>query len=92
MKPNLKFLQKVADGKVYRATNYSPNRGGYHVFYGGEKTAEKHAEAGFIVMPNYPGVMRRSEASLTDLGREVLTAAQQIAATDRTQATPYGGG
>lgn len=72
MKPNIKFLQKVDRGEVRRHCGYNARTGQTDNFYGGQATAQKHADAGYIVMPGYPGVMRSSVATLTDAGRAAL--------------------
>lgn len=72
MKPNLKFLQKVAEGGVMSCKGYTMKRGGYWTFVGGKETAEKHATAGLINMPGSPDLGRPSKATLTDAGRAVL--------------------
>jgi hypothetical protein len=74
MKPNLKFLQKVADGNVGSYHGYSAKRGGYWTFRGGEATAKRHAEAGFIRMPGAAGLFQLAPAKLTDAGRAALIA------------------
>lgn len=73
MKPNLKFLQKVANGEVGSYHGYSVKRGGYWTFRGGEATAKKHAEAGFIRMPGSGGLFELARATLTDAGRAALS-------------------
>ena len=72
MKPNLAFLAKVRAGEVRRVSGYKKKTGGYTKFIGGEMTAQKHADAGYIVMPGYAGLGRPSRAALTDLGISAL--------------------
>jgi hypothetical protein len=75
MKPNIKFLQKVADGGVRRIFGYSERIGGYWRFYGGEVTAKKHAAAGFVEMlRGGPSLGRPVYVTLTDAGRAALSA------------------
>lgn len=79
MKPNIKFLRKVRDGKVYRYKHYTMKRGGYTGFVGGEATASKHADAGFVEAPargaslGCPAVYTLTEkgkAALAEAGNE----------------------
>ena len=77
MKPNLKFLQKVADGKVYPYADYTPSHGRVDRFRGGEVTAQKHAEAGFVTIKHPPSVLRRGSVTLTDAGRAALAQSSQ---------------
>jgi hypothetical protein len=72
MKPNIAFLRKVADGKVRAVASYSMKRGRYDYFIGGEITARKHADAGYIQMPAHCRVMESKKATLTELGRAAL--------------------
>lgn len=72
MKPNLNFLRSVAAGKVMKVRGYTRRRGGYTRFIGGEKTAERHAAAGYIRMPYIPDLGRPALATLTDAGRAAL--------------------
>ena len=72
MKPNIAFLQKVAAGDVGTYHGYSVRRGGYWTFRGGEATAKRHAQAGFIKMPGVAALFRFAPAALTDAGREAL--------------------
>lgn len=74
MKPNLTFLAKVRDEGVFWRAGYSPSRGGWKRFVGGEATAKRHADAGLIVMPYSPRATlgRPAYATLTDAGRALL--------------------
>jgi len=73
MKPNLKFLQKVSDGRVCATFSYSMNRGGYYGFRGGESTAKKYVEAGFVAPPRGgPSFGRPAYYTLTDAGFAAL--------------------
>lgn len=74
MKPNLTFLAKVRDGEVFWRRGYSVRRGGFLKFVGGEAVAQKHADAGLIVMPYHPraGLGQPALATLTDAGRALL--------------------
>jgi hypothetical protein len=72
-KPNLKFLEKVANGKVKHWFAYSAKRGGYYGFSGGEATARRHADAGYVTMPRRgPSLGLPAKVELTDLGRAAL--------------------
>jgi hypothetical protein len=71
-KPNLKWLQKVADGGVYRTWNYSSRRGGYSKFVGGEKTYNKHREAGYVGYCPSGSLGRCSVLQLTEKGASAL--------------------
>lgn len=71
-KPNLKFLRKVADGKVYPWSTYSQRMGRIDKFKGGRVTAEKHREAGLITI-SYGGVMWEGKCKLTEAGRKLLS-------------------
>lgn len=71
-KPNLKWLQKVADGGVYSTWKYSVRRGGYSLFVGGEKTYEKHRDAGYVGWCPGSSMGRRGVLSLTDKGMSAL--------------------
>lgn len=74
-KPNISFLRKVADGKVYAFSGYSRKQGRTDHFKGGEATYEKHRNAGYV-HPYAPyGVLRRSTVTLTTKGQEALAAA-----------------
>jgi hypothetical protein len=75
MKPNLKFLQKVADGKVYPFASYSPRTGRQDKFRGGEATAKAHEDGGFVVIRGPHHVMASGSVELTDKGREALASA-----------------
>ena len=78
MKPNIKFLQKVADEGVCAFFRYSAKRGGQYGFRGGEATAKKHAAAGFVKMPTRgPSLGMPAYVTLTDTGREALSVALQ---------------
>lgn len=72
LKPNIPFLKKVAAGGVYRFGRYSPRKGSYIVFHGGETTAQKHADAGYIIMPGVPSIFKKEKAILTPLGEQIL--------------------
>jgi hypothetical protein len=74
VKPNLEFLRKVASGEVYPYASYSTKRGRYDLFRGGEATAKRHAEAGFVSIKRPPRVMMRGSVVLTDAGRAALSA------------------
>ena len=67
-KPSLNFLLKVEAGKVYSTWNYSPNKGGYSKFFGGEKTYEKHREAGYVGWCPGGSMGRRGVLKLTEKG------------------------
>lgn len=72
MTPNLAFLRKVADGKVYPWASYSKTRGRLDCFRGGRKTALRHEEAGFVKITPPPGVMRSGKVTLTEKGKAAL--------------------
>lgn len=72
MKPNVNFLRKVADRKVYATMGYKPKRGAVYGFVGGEKTANAHAKAGYCTMPYGAALGRPAYAESTDKGRAVL--------------------
>ena len=72
MKPNLTFLAKVRAGEVRRVSGYKKKTGRYTKFIGGELTAKKHADAGYIVLPGVADLGRPSRATLTDLGISAL--------------------
>jgi len=83
MKPNLKFLQKVADGYVAAFFAYSAKRGGRYGFRGGEVTANKHAKAGFVNMPTRsPSMGMPANVTLTDAGRAALAQSQHQRGTE----------
>lgn len=71
-KPNLRWLQKVADGGVFSIQSYSARRGGYSRFVGGEKTYEKHRDAGFVGWCPGGGIGRRGVLQLTEKGIAAL--------------------
>lgn len=74
MKPNIKFLLKVAAGEVRLECRYSQKYGGSFKFIGGEKTAKIHADAGLMKMP-YVGrasLGRPDHAELTEAGLALL--------------------
>lgn len=78
MKPNIKFLQKVADGYVAAFFAYSAKHGGRHGFRGGEATAKKHAAAGFVNMPTRgPSLGMPANVTLTEAGRAALAQSLQ---------------
>lgn len=80
MKPNIKFLEKVREGKVMATFSYSPRTGGHYGFRGGEATAAKHAQAGYIRMPGGASLGRPAIATLTHAGIAALVAHQSRAA------------
>jgi hypothetical protein len=75
MKPNISFLKKVRDREVSLSFGYTAKKGGHWTFRGGEKTAEKHAKAGFIRMPGAASLGRPAYALLTERGQAALDAA-----------------
>ncbi len=75
MKPNLSFLQKVADGEVYPWSNYSRRRGRVDKFKGGEAITRTHAEAGFVTIEGaarWLPWLTRGSVTLTESGKAVL--------------------
>lgn len=84
-KPNLSFLQEVADGKVMWVRGHSQRRGGYVRFIGGEKTAKAHSQAGYIDLPGagMAELGRPARATLTPAGRAALSDANQSQRTPR---------
>jgi hypothetical protein len=72
LNPNLKFLQKVADGKVYSFFSYSPRTGWRYGFNDDEVTYEKHLAAGFVTNRGRASLVRRGSVRLTPKGKEAL--------------------
>ena len=73
MKPNIKFLKKCRDGNVGPTFGYSTRRGGIYGFRGGEKTYEKHLEAGFVNDASGASIGRPGHVSLTPLGLSAIS-------------------
>lgn len=71
-KPNIAFLEKVRDGKVYHFFSYTQRRGGYHGFTGGEKSYEAHRAAGFVNRYGVADLGRPAYVTLTDAGKAAL--------------------
>lgn len=73
MKPNISFLRKVADGRVYPYAGYSAVRGRTEGFVGGQVTAERHEKGGFVkIVGPAPHVMMKGSVTLTAAGRAAL--------------------
>ena len=68
MKPSIPFLKKCQDGKVGPTFTYSARSGGQYGFRGGEKTYEKHREAGYVNPASSATLGRRGEVTLTEAG------------------------
>lgn len=79
MKPNIDFLQKCKDGKVGPTFTYSSRTGGKYGFRGGEKTYERHREAGYVGYASGASLGRRGYVQLTESGEAVLAANQKPA-------------
>ena len=72
MTPNLAFLAKVERGEVYPYAGYSIRSGSYMDFRGGEIIANKHAEAGLIIIKMPRMIWSRGKVTLTLAGRRIL--------------------
>lgn len=71
-KPNLKWLQKVANREVYSVFSYSARRGGSSGFVGGKVTYDNHLKAGYVDYAPMADLGRPGIVKLTDKGREAL--------------------
>ena len=68
MKPSIPFLKKCQDGKVGQTFTYSARSGGQYGFRGGEKTYEKHLEAGYVNHARGASIGRPGYVALTEAG------------------------
>lgn len=71
-KPNLKWLQKVADGGVMHVAGYSMRKGGYTRFIGGEASYKKHRDAGYVGWCPGGSLGRPGILQLTEKGVDAL--------------------
>lgn len=72
-KPNLKFLQSVADRQVVKSCSWSRKSGTKQRVRGGEATLKAHVAAGYVRPLGVASLGRPVYAELTDAGREALT-------------------
>ena len=75
MKPSINFLRKCVAGEVGYTMSYSFRTGGQYRFRGGEKTYEKHLDAGYVFHATGASIGRPGTVELTEAGKSVLAAA-----------------
>lgn len=75
--PSVKFLAKVRDREVYDWCEWSAHLGMVWGTKGGETTARRHVDGGYVRAPNRgPQIGKPTFYSLTEAGIEALRAAE----------------